>query len=72
MYSRPMIFPLDPDGVLYSLQDEKGDQIGVGSREVCQTLMLLITSSPLMSKRPPQPTAAAPPSVLNNLQPRRK
>lgn len=52
MYTRPMIFPLDPDGVLYALQDEYGNQIGVGSREVCQTLLYLIINSPLMRKPP--------------------
>jgi hypothetical protein len=51
-----MIFPLDPDGVLYALQDEKGNQIGVGSRDVCQTLLYLVTNSPLMS-RPQHATA---------------
>ena len=56
MYTKPMIFPLDPDGVLYALQDEKGNQIGVGSRDVCQTLLYLVTNSPLMN-RPQHATA---------------
>lgn len=49
MYTKPMIFPLDADGNLYAIQDEKGDHIGVGTREVCQTLLQLITGSGLMS-----------------------
>lgn len=50
MHTKPMIFPLDADGTLYSLQDETGNQVGVGSREVCQTLLYLITNSPLMRR----------------------
>jgi hypothetical protein len=53
MYTKPMIFPLDSDGMLYALQDDKGNQIGTGSREACQTLLYLITTSPLM-QRPPR------------------
>jgi hypothetical protein len=51
-----MMFPLDSNGVLYTLEDEYGNQIGVGSREVCQTLLYLITTSPLMRK-PTNPAA---------------
>lgn|GEM_PF-5516340 len=43
-----MIFPLDADGVLYCLQDEQGNNIGTGSREVCQALLHMISHSPLM------------------------
>lgn len=56
MYSTPMMFPLDPDGILYSLEDENGNRIGVGSREVCQTLLHLITHSSLM-RRPSRSAA---------------
>ena len=59
MPTKPMIFPLDPDGVLYALQDERGNQLGVGSREVCQTLLYLITNSPLMRRPAPQPSTRA-------------
>lgn len=58
-YSRPMMFPLDPDGVLYLLEDKFGNQIGLGSREVCQTLLRLITTSPLMREPRPAPKAPA-------------
>jgi len=42
MYTKPMILPLDGSGRIYVLQDEKGQVVGTGSREVCETLMYLI------------------------------
>ena len=42
MYTKPMILPLDGSGRIYVLQDEKGQGVGTGSREVCETLMYLI------------------------------
>lgn len=42
MYTRPMILPLDSTGRIYVLEDEKGQIVGTGSREVCETLMYLI------------------------------
>jgi hypothetical protein len=42
MYTRPMIFPLESTGRIYVLQDEKGQVVGTGSREVCETLMYII------------------------------
>ena len=43
MYQEPMILPLDVEGKLYSIQDEKGNTIGTGTREVCEVLMFMIT-----------------------------
>ena len=43
MYSKPMILPLDLEGKIYSLQDENGNTIGTGTREVCEVLMYIIT-----------------------------
>jgi len=43
MYTKPMILPLDLEGKIYSLQDEKGNTIGTGTREVCEVLMYIIT-----------------------------
>ena len=43
MYTKPMILPLDVEGKIYSLQDEKGNTIGTGTREVCEVLMYIIT-----------------------------
>jgi hypothetical protein len=42
MYTRPMILPLDSTGRIYVLEDEKGQVVGTGSREVCERLMYLI------------------------------
>jgi hypothetical protein len=42
MYTKPMILPLDGSGRIYVLQDEKGQVVGTGSREVCETLMYLL------------------------------
>ncbi len=42
MYTRPMILPLESTGRIYVLQDEKGQVVGTGSREVCETLMYII------------------------------
>jgi hypothetical protein len=43
MHAEPMIFPLDDDGTIYALQDEKGNTIGTGTREVCEVLLYIIT-----------------------------
>lgn len=42
MYTKPMILPLDSTGRIYVLEDEKGQVVGTGSREVCETLLYLI------------------------------
>ena len=52
MFKKYMIFPLTADGNLYSLQDRHGRQIAMGSREVCQTLLHLVTNSFLMARSP--------------------
>ena len=43
MYTGPMILPLDSEGTIYALQDEKGDTIGTGTRAVCEILLYMIT-----------------------------
>jgi len=43
MYAEPMISPLDASGRIYALQDEKGNTIGTGTREVCEVLLYIIT-----------------------------
>jgi hypothetical protein len=45
MYTRPMILPLDSTGRIYVLEDEKGQVVGTGSREVCETLMFMISAN---------------------------
>jgi hypothetical protein len=44
MYTRPMILPLESSGRIYVLEDEKGQVVGTGSREDCETLMYLIST----------------------------
>ncbi|HET6978020.1 MAG TPA: hypothetical protein VFI24_16945 [Pyrinomonadaceae bacterium] len=55
MYTRPMILPLESTGRIYVLQDEKGQVVGTGSREVCETLMYIIGAglSPATEKTQP-------------------
>ncbi|HEY8225760.1 MAG TPA: hypothetical protein VIG25_10810 [Pyrinomonadaceae bacterium] len=45
MYGKPMILPLDIEGKIYALQDEKGNTIGTGTREVCEILVYIITKA---------------------------
>ena len=42
MYTVPMILPFEATGRIYVLEDEKGQVVGTGSREVCETLLYLI------------------------------
>ena len=37
-----MILPLESTGRIYVLEDEKGQVVGTGSREVCETLMYMM------------------------------
>jgi hypothetical protein len=55
MYTRPMILPLESTGRIYVLEDEKGQIVGTGSREVCETLMYIIGAglSPAMDQQQP-------------------
>jgi hypothetical protein len=65
MYKEPMILPLDIEGKIYSIQDEKGNTIGTGTREVCEVLMFMITraqsnlSHKSCSKNPHRPNVRA-------------
>ncbi|MCA1577797.1 MAG: hypothetical protein LC794_10615 [Acidobacteria bacterium] len=49
--SKPTILPLDSNGQIYAIQDEKGNTIGTGTREVCEVLLYIITkpASPSIS-----------------------
>ena len=42
MFGEKIILPLDADGKLYAIQDEKGNVIGTGTREVCVILLYII------------------------------
>lgn len=57
MYTRPMILPLDSTGRIYVLEDEKGQVVGTGSREVCETLMYIIGAGLSPSTEQGQPIA---------------
>jgi len=46
MHAQPKLFPLDATGQIYALQDEKGNTIGTGTREVCEVLLYIITKTP--------------------------
>ena len=65
MYKEPMILPLDIEGKIYSIQDEQGNTIGTGTREVCEVLMFMITraqsnlSQKSCSKIPHRPNVRA-------------
>ena len=43
MQRQPTIIPLDDQGKIYAIQDEKGNTIGTGTREVCEVLLYIIT-----------------------------
>ena len=45
MHGEKMIIPLDAEGRIYAIQDEKGNTIGTGTREVCE-ILLYITGKP--------------------------
>lgn len=62
MYAQPMIFPLDGQGEIYALQDERGNTIGTGTREVCEVLLYIITkpASPSISGRVNSPVPQRP------------
>ncbi len=57
MYTRPMILPLDSTGRIYVLEDEKGQVVGTGSREVCETLMYIIGAGLSPAKTRVKPSA---------------
>ena len=59
MYTRPMILPLDSTGRIYVLEDEKGQVVGTGSREVCETLMYLLEANSEPAKEQNQTTVRA-------------
>ncbi|MEP6818882.1 MAG: hypothetical protein ABJA18_05065 [bacterium] len=43
MHSEITILPLDLDGKIYAIQDEKRNIIGTGTREVCEILVYIIS-----------------------------
>lgn len=63
MYAEPTIFPLDSNGQIYALQDEKGNTIGTGTREVCEVLLYIITKGASQSISGRNGTATQRPNV---------
>ena len=63
MFKKYMIFPMTAEGDLYTLQDTQGNQIAMGSREVCETLLYLVTKSFVMAR---------PPRLLDSAHPRQR
>jgi hypothetical protein len=55
MYTRPMILPLESTGRIYVVEDEKGQVVGTGSREVCETLMYIIAAGLARANEQNQP-----------------
>ncbi|MGI8836187.1 MAG: hypothetical protein ACR2H4_06060 [Pyrinomonadaceae bacterium] len=43
MHGQKIILPLDVNGTIYAIQDEKGSIIGTGTREVCEILLYIIS-----------------------------
>jgi len=43
------IRPLDAAGTIYAIQDERGNVIGTGTREVCEILLYIIGKEPSAS-----------------------
>jgi hypothetical protein len=52
-----MILPLDSTGRIYVLEDEKGQVVGTGSREVCEALMYIIGANTAPAKEQNQTIA---------------
>jgi len=44
MYTQPLILPLNVEGTIYALHDEKGAIMGTGNREVCEVLVHIINN----------------------------
>ena len=58
MYKHPIILPLDIEGTIYALQDEKGRTIGTGTRDVCEVLLHILRR---------QSTYSSPEDILNRV-----
>ena len=44
MYTELIILPLNAEGKLYVLEDEQGQIVGVGTREMCEVLLIMLKS----------------------------
>ena len=50
MFGSYKIHPLSADGDIYALYDAEGRQVAMGTKEVCRTLLHLVTTSPLLER----------------------
>lgn len=57
MYLEPIMLPLNADGQLYALQDERGRIVGTGTREICQVLLRIMKNEVFHIRRPQSPKA---------------
>lgn len=51
LYHEPIICPLNADGELYAIQDETGNTIGAGTRDMCEVLVAIMKSEDLSFSR---------------------
>ena len=51
VYSEPIILPLNADGELYALQDEQGQIVGTGTREICDALLTMLKNEAFLFGR---------------------
>ena len=49
-HEKKAVRPLNVTGTIYAIYDNKGNVIGTGSREVCETLLYIINKSSLTSR----------------------
>ena len=50
MYTEPTILPLDINGEIYVIHDEKGNTLGTGTREVCELLVHIMKRNDCTAK----------------------
>lgn len=62
MYLEPIMLPLNADGLLYALQDEKGQIVGTGTREICQVLLRIMKHEVFHIRRPQSPKSDVKPN----------
>ena len=51
MYTEPIMLPLNADGELYALQDEHGEIVGTGTREICEALLTFMKNETFLFRR---------------------
>jgi len=49
-HGKKAVRPLNVTGTIYAIYDDKGDVIGTGTREVCETLLYIISKASLTNR----------------------